>query len=964
MATFGFYQDSPNKIVSEGREISLKLERTSPTTGNLTWNLPKGAPGCSIDDLAYNGMVIVADNVPINLNQTPSNQVYYEGDPSVNRNIHAGDKIGSGIVVGSFYDDKKTTSLEVTGLVPNTPYYFAGFAVDNVGVYHREGVHSYSQDYQSDSQDPDTAGCQLIELGVLATDSTGLVPSNTYSFNIKIDGEDHSLSVLGSDATTYQNLIDTINVSLSTLTNPYVGVNPPGYGTIHVTPAEHVYAWNGSLDVELDAIISAVTPTTPIIGSYWLNTDNNVMNMWFGVNWIPQAGIYHKTDPSTPKCDDFWLNTNSGFRWDGNVWIPVTTYNQPTDPASDPLLACGTHWLNTTTNALYRWDTEEGSCTVGTLVTGVWTQVEALSRNDDPRYIPDGVYWYNSTTPNGLLRIREFGRWNAAERPQFHSVTPPTNPVFNSLWINPATEQLFQWSGSSWVELVNKLIIWETDPLVPTPGQLWFNDHLYAWDAVNNEWIQVASFIESDVNPANTINITNQSLWNNDSTVKQWDGMQWVDACTIQYTRDPTNLMVGTLWNNTTTNTWHVFNGVSWDSVDYIKHDSTPTNVTLGQYWYDTSTHSLYVWNGVSWVPLMFQTTPVNINVNTLWYNPSSRIVSYWTGGEWLPFSVPSVSLTEAGHLKFISGTTGSKSSININELTVPMRLFNALVPAGRIQTPFNGTDGLLPTPSYNQLGVGTDGSAEERRALVDSILMQLGHPTIQVELTKPQLEFCIDRGLHTLRRMGSSGYERVYFFMMLKGEQQHYQLTDQTVGFHKITNVLGIHRMSSAFLGTAEGQGVYGQMVLQHLYSMGTFDLVSYHIINEYIELMEKMFAGNIMYSWKEKTRTLSIHQNLWKDERVLIDAMIERTEQDILTDRFLNNWIMNWATSEACLILAEVRGKHSSLPGAGGGISLNSSDLRIRAEAGFAKCIQELDDYVANNIESIGMNASFIMG
>jgi hypothetical protein len=164
--------------------------------------------------------------------------------------------------------------------------------------------------------------------------------------------------------------------------------------------------------------------------------------------------------------------------------------------------------------------------------------------------------------------------------------------------------------------------------------------------------------------------------------------------------------------------------------------------------------------------------------------------------------------------------------------------------------------------------------------------------------------------------------------------------------------------------LGAAEGQGVYGQVMLQQLYNMGTFDLVSYHIMNEYVELMEKMFASNLMYKWIERKRQLSLMQTIWRNERVLLDVTIERTEQDILGDRMLNNWIQTWATAEARMILAEIRGKFQTLPGAGGGISLNAQDLRAQADKDFERCLFELDEFIATDIEEYGLGSTILMG
>ena len=129
----------------------------------------------------------------------------------------------------------------------------------------------------------------------------------------------------------------------------------------------------------------------------------------------------------------------------------------------------------------------------------------------------------------------------------------------------------------------------------------------------------------------------------------------------------------------------------------------------------------------------------------------------------------------------------------------------------------------------YLQLGVGTDGSADERRDMIESILVELGHPVVTVELTKQQLEFCVDQALQTLRRRSGGAYERSFFFMDLEPGKQHYILSNKAAGFNRIVDITAIRRQTSAFFSRTEGQGLYGQMVLQNLYQLGTYDLTSY---------------------------------------------------------------------------------------------------------------------------------------
>ena len=61
---------------------------------------------------------------------------------------------------------------------------------------------------------------------------------------------------------------------------------------------------------------------------------------------------------------------------------------------------------------------------------------------------------------------------------------------------------------------------------------------------------------------------------------------------------------------------------------------------------------------------------------------------------------------------------------------------------------------------------------------------------------------------------------------------------------------------------------------------------------------------------------------------------------------------------------MLAEIRGKFGSLPGAGGGVSLNAADLITRADTDMQDLYNQLDDYVASNVEDWGMGTTFVIG
>jgi hypothetical protein len=274
------------------------------------------------------------------------------------------------------------------------------------------------------------------------------------------------------------------------------------------------------------------------------------------------------------------------------------------------------------------------------------------------------------------------------------------------------------------------------------------------------------------------------------------------------------------------------------------------------------------------------------------------------------------------------------------------------------------GIDGLDRTPAYDVEGVGNDGSPDERRELADSIRAQLGYPVIEVELTPYQMDEAIQGALESLRKRSEIAYKRGWFFLDIQPGAQSYRMTNKKAGFNKIVSVNTAHRFTSAFLSSAHGAGVYGQIVLQHLYNMGTYDLTSFHLVAQYIEQMEHLFATRLTFNWNESTRVLHLHQSFVRHERILLDCAVERTEQELLKDRWCKTWIEKYALSQARYMLAEIRGKYASLPGAGGGVSLNAAELITRADQDMADLYQQLDDFVASQVEDWGMGTTFVIG
>jgi hypothetical protein len=89
-----------------------------------------------------------------------------------------------------------------------------------------------------------------------------------------------------------------------------------------------------------------------------------------------------------------------------------------------------------------------------------------------------------------------------------------------------------------------------------------------------------------------------------------------------------------------------------------------------------------------------------------------------------------------------------------------------------------------------------------------------------------------------------------------------------------------------------------------------------------------------------------------------------MERTEQELLLDRWAKQWLQGWAQAELWEMLGEVRSKYGNLPGPNGGLTLNGDSLLARASEQFAELLRQITDFEAGNGGVTFGNTAFFIG
>lgn len=345
---------------------------------------------------------------------------------------------------------------------------------------------------------------------------------------------------------------------------------------------------------------------------------------------------------------------------------------------------------------------------------------------------------------------------------------------------------------------------------------------------------------------------------------------------------------------------------------------------------------------------------PTSPTVGQVFYNLNTGKVQLWTGATWINASDKAVPVGPSNAYPTSPVTGDFFYNLTVKQLFV----FDG-VNWNRADTDQQGI------PMYDKIGVGTDGSLDERAKLVEVLKIQMGYPKVCVELTEASFDVAIGNALDEIRRRADNAYYDAHIIMELIPGQQRYYLNDPRNGSNRVVNVLKIHRLNIMGMNSITGEASpYAQMYLQQLYSSGSFDILSIHLMASLAEDYNMIFAGDLSYNWIENTRELHIFKNINKEEKVVLECSLERTEQDLLTDRWMKQWIQHWAHAECLEQLGTIRSKYGNLPGAGGGITLNGSELLAQAETMFQEALRQIQDFEVGNGGHTYSGAAFLIG
>lgn len=453
-------------------------------------------------------------------------------------------------------------------------------------------------------------------------------------------------------------------------------------------------------------------------------------------------------------------------------------------------------------------------------------------------------------------------------------------------------------------------------PVSPTPGMVYHDQQLNIvqyWDAANGVWIptRTDSIMSGEYNPG----VLGQTYILAGSTLKVFDGKKWVQASNSNLTfKDSTS---------------------AWVPLGKITASMIiPTDPIPGDFLYNYTSNRPTYWDGTDWV--------VATTSNTL----------FNTGATWVPaFKAPFT----------LEGEDLINPYIGLLFYNTRAHILNVWDGSTWIQA---NTD-QQGTSTTDKISIGNDGSYDERLRLIKVLKAQLGWPARCVELSEEQFNVAIDNALDTYRQLSVGAYERRFMVYPLLRDQQVYYLNSPIDRTDSVVSVIKIHRLNVFGVTGSGPDNTWGQAFIQQFYNFagGGADLLSTHLVHSWSEEFSRIFAADLPYVWNEARRELYIMRAIRANEKVVMEVEIERSEQELLLDRYCKQFIQNWALAECKEYLGVIRSKYTSgSPGASGNITLNGETLLNEARQDFTELKEALLNYEYQNGEH--GNFSFMIG
>lgn len=240
---------------------------------------------------------------------------------------------------------------------------------------------------------------------------------------------------------------------------------------------------------------------------------------------------------------------------------------------------------------------------------------------------------------------------------------------------------------------------------------------------------------------------------------------------------------------------------------------------------------------------------------------------------------------------------------------------------------------------------------------LSERILIELGAGIVDVELPQESLDNAITEALQEFQSNSGSATVQAYQFVTTIDNQRFYPIADH------VTDIMNISRVGAGIVAGIEGMQ-YGSFLYQALLNQQSFDLLSFHMTQSFIETLNLLSASDPHYIFHrglnggsqnfdslttQEMNNVADTTDMQLDNRsrqggailellqtpknsndvMMLEVRLVRSDAELINDIETGPWLHYYSRACAKIMLGMAYRKHDGAPGPGGGISLPGNDL-----------------------------------
>jgi len=228
------------------------------------------------------------------------------------------------------------------------------------------------------------------------------------------------------------------------------------------------------------------------------------------------------------------------------------------------------------------------------------------------------------------------------------------------------------------------------------------------------------------------------------------------------------------------------------------------------------------------------------------------------------------------------------------------------------------------------------------REELIRETQLRLADGIVDVELDREHYDVAIKKALSKYRQLSSGSVEESIIFINTQEGQTEYTLPDE---------VMEVRRLYRRGIGTNSGGGTnfdpfdvaFNNMYMLQAGQIG--GLAVFDAFAQYKETIGRVFGSEYNFLWNRNTKVLKILRNVRHEEEVAVGVYNYIPESILLKDVYASDWLAAYTLSQSKYMLGEARSKYTSgLPGAGGAIQLNGTELKAEAQGELEKLNEQI--------------------